>query len=354
MKEPSNRSEIDLKTLAQTGPYEWPSDSDETILRALRNDRADDHDRLFAIEVAGYSVGVNDDLAEALLSVLDDSSEPEPLREQAAGSLGPTLEYAEEQGFSEFSDATISENTFEKIQRSLQTCFGDTGSPKAVRRRALEASIRSPQKWHREAIGLLYASGDEDWKLTAVFCMRWLGGFEEEILEALGSENRAIQREALAAFGELDFDGAGLDLDAAMEAEDVKTGLAQAVVSYINGLPPEQAETLLASIAMAGDDENSEAVGEDVTTLDMDFSESASAWESAGSVEPDAETGPWARLDEDSSPMFDEDSDLLVDTVDDSDWFESPKTIRRTTPKVGRNERCPCGSGKKYKKCCGA
>jgi uncharacterized protein YecA (UPF0149 family) len=27
--------------------------------------------------------------------------------------------------------------------------------------------------------------------------------------------------------------------------------------------------------------------------------------------------------------------------------------IRRTTPKVGRNDPCPCGSGKKYKKCCG-
>jgi Protein of unknown function (DUF1186)/SEC-C motif len=28
--------------------------------------------------------------------------------------------------------------------------------------------------------------------------------------------------------------------------------------------------------------------------------------------------------------------------------------IKRATPKTGRNERCPCGSGKKYKKCCGA
>lgn len=26
----------------------------------------------------------------------------------------------------------------------------------------------------------------------------------------------------------------------------------------------------------------------------------------------------------------------------------------RTTPKVGRNDPCPCGSGKKFKKCCGA
>jgi preprotein translocase subunit SecA len=30
------------------------------------------------------------------------------------------------------------------------------------------------------------------------------------------------------------------------------------------------------------------------------------------------------------------------------------KTITRDQPKVGRNELCPCGSGRKYKKCCGA
>lgn len=27
-------------------------------------------------------------------------------------------------------------------------------------------------------------------------------------------------------------------------------------------------------------------------------------------------------------------------------------TVRRTAPKVGRNDPCSCGSGKKYKKCC--
>ena len=32
----------------------------------------------------------------------------------------------------------------------------------------------------------------------------------------------------------------------------------------------------------------------------------------------------------------------------------SIKTIRHETPKVGRNEPCPCGSGKKFKKCCGS
>ncbi len=27
--------------------------------------------------------------------------------------------------------------------------------------------------------------------------------------------------------------------------------------------------------------------------------------------------------------------------------------LRREMPKIGRNEKCPCGSGRKYKKCCG-
>ena len=31
-----------------------------------------------------------------------------------------------------------------------------------------------------------------------------------------------------------------------------------------------------------------------------------------------------------------------------------PETFVRAEPKIGRNDPCPCGSGKKHKKCCGA
>ncbi|MFA4875048.1 MAG: SEC-C metal-binding domain-containing protein, partial [bacterium] len=37
-------------------------------------------------------------------------------------------------------------------------------------------------------------------------------------------------------------------------------------------------------------------------------------------------------------------------------YYDSRKpatTVRREAPKIGRNDPCPCGSGKKYKKCCG-
>ena len=33
--------------------------------------------------------------------------------------------------------------------------------------------------------------------------------------------------------------------------------------------------------------------------------------------------------------------------------YKQSKTVRRAEPKVGRNDPCPCGSGKKYKHCCG-
>ncbi|MGH4139865.1 tetratricopeptide repeat protein [Clostridium sp.] len=38
---------------------------------------------------------------------------------------------------------------------------------------------------------------------------------------------------------------------------------------------------------------------------------------------------------------------------DDFEYYEPQEPIVREEPKVGRNDPCPCGSGKKYKKCCG-
>jgi uncharacterized protein len=35
-----------------------------------------------------------------------------------------------------------------------------------------------------------------------------------------------------------------------------------------------------------------------------------------------------------------------------SDYAPVAQPVRRTAPRVGRNDPCPCGSGKKYKKCC--
>ncbi|MDO4531681.1 MAG: SEC-C metal-binding domain-containing protein, partial [Bacillota bacterium] len=46
--------------------------------------------------------------------------------------------------------------------------------------------------------------------------------------------------------------------------------------------------------------------------------------------------------EEQQRPMF---------TNKDESLVKQPK--KRTDEKVGRNDPCPCGSGKKYKQCCG-
>lgn len=44
----------------------------------------------------------------------------------------------------------------------------------------------------------------------------------------------------------------------------------------------------------------------------------------------------------------------------DGSWYfkdgkpASASPVKRESPKTGRNDPCPCGSGKKFKKCCGA
>jgi preprotein translocase subunit SecA len=48
--------------------------------------------------------------------------------------------------------------------------------------------------------------------------------------------------------------------------------------------------------------------------------------------------------------------DHLAQSMDQTRQAAAPQkieTIRRNMPRVGRNEPCPCGSGKKYKNCCG-
>ncbi len=48
---------------------------------------------------------------------------------------------------------------------------------------------------------------------------------------------------------------------------------------------------------------------------------------------------------------FEEKHDCGCDHHDDDHTHEGG-TYLRSTPKLGRNDPCVCGSGKKYKKCC--
>ncbi|MGZ8551111.1 MAG: SEC-C metal-binding domain-containing protein [Chitinophagaceae bacterium] len=45
-------------------------------------------------------------------------------------------------------------------------------------------------------------------------------------------------------------------------------------------------------------------------------------------------------------------SDAVVNSSGDSSKASRPEPVK-VAEKIGRNDLCPCGSGKKYKKCCG-
>jgi tetratricopeptide (TPR) repeat protein len=55
-----------------------------------------------------------------------------------------------------------------------------------------------------------------------------------------------------------------------------------------------------------------------------------------------------------SSTMEEDEYNYEVDFDEaEEDVWESQQPYVKKQPKIGRNEPCPCGSGKKYKKCCG-
>jgi preprotein translocase subunit SecA len=60
-----------------------------------------------------------------------------------------------------------------------------------------------------------------------------------------------------------------------------------------------------------------------------------------------------ARDDELDELARQREQEMVLSHGDSGGEESKPKTVRRQTDKVGRNAPCPCGSGKKYKKCCG-
>lgn len=59
----------------------------------------------------------------------------------------------------------------------------------------------------------------------------------------------------------------------------------------------------------------------------------------------------WQRIDSRHSPYP---SLTTVHKPVEPEPMPLPSTIRSDQPRVGRNQSCPCGSGKKFKKCCGS
>jgi hypothetical protein len=274
---------VDLKTLIDTPPWDWPSDAGKMFQEILNDSRAQVSDRLIAAELAGGSTVINDDLADALMAILRDAEEPEKLRASAAISLGAVLELADTDGFEDPDDVPISERTFLNIQDTLHELYLDYSNPKEVRRGILEASVRAPQDWHQNAIMTAYSSGDKDWMLTAVFSMRWVRGFDNQILEALKSGDPEIHYQAVNAAGSWELDAAWTQVIALLNDAGTPKPLLLAAIGAASSIRPQEAGEILIDLAESDDEEIAEAAEEAIAmsepmSEEEDDENDASGW----------------------------------------------------------------------------
>ena len=253
---------MDLKTLQNTPPWDWPRDAGKRFQKILIDRRADESDRLLAAELAGDLTVINDELAGSLTALIRSPDEPERLRSRAAIALGPVLERAETDGFEDPDDVPITQSTFRNIQDSLQKLYFDNSVPKEVRRRILEASVCAPESWHQNAIRAAYSSGDKDWMLTAVFSMRWVRGFDDQILEALKSPDPDIHYEAVEAAGNWGLPAAWSHIAALVQDAATPKPLLLAAIGAVASIRPAEALTILADLADSDDEEIAEAADE--------------------------------------------------------------------------------------------
>ena len=253
---------MNLTILKDTPPWEWPEGTAATLLDILRGGRRSASDLLLAAELAGDFTVINAELVDALLSILRSGDKPEAVRGRAAISLGPVLENADTMGFEDADDLPITERSFHRIQESLHKLYMDADVPKEVRRRILEASVRAPQDWHPHAIRAAYASDDEVWRLTAVFCMQFVRGFDEQILEALDSRNPDIQYEAVVAAGNWEVDAAWPHVAALVTSMETEKPLLLAAIDAAASIRPQEAFALLDDLADSDDQDIADAVHE--------------------------------------------------------------------------------------------
>ncbi len=251
-----------LEKLAQAEPWTLNGEDGAYVRSVLSDRQADPEERILALELAGDTVLMNDEMAETVLAVLGDAGEDEKLRGKAAIVLGPSLELASDDEMTEEVDdpsCPLSPPMVERVEQALNALFDDGSAPKEVRRRCLEAAVRLPRDWQKKAIRQAYRSGDELWKITAVFCMRFIEGFDDRILETLESEDPDLLFTALQSAGERALEASWPRVRQILQKGEGDRDVLAVAMSAAASIRPSQAKQLIAPYLQNSDPELREA-----------------------------------------------------------------------------------------------
>lgn len=255
-----------LQILQAISPWEWPEHARACILTALEDDSLGVTERIIAADLAGDGFMVDDELAGILLAICRNPDEPEELRGRAVIVLGPALEYGDATGFDDHDDdLMISEACSRQVQEELREIHGDVDVPVLVRRRALEAAVRAPRVWQVDVVRAAHASDDIAWRVTAIFCMGFLPGFEREILELLDSADGLIHHEAVCAAGHRGLDAAWPHVVSVLSDDRADKSLLLAAIESAASIRPGEVGAALIDLTDSDDEDIVEAVQEAMT-----------------------------------------------------------------------------------------
>ena len=254
-----------LQELSNRPSWEWPDDAPRILREALRS--GVESAQIQAAELVGEAE-FDDSLAEAILEILSGSGSPE-LRAAAAISLGPAIEEADlDRNDSSDEKRALSRPTLRKIVAKLEEVYRDATQPTVVRRRLLEASVRSPQDWHPDAVRAAWKSGEREWVATSVFCMGYVKGFDREIVEAMSSTDGSILQEAVRAAGLAEVTGVERQLIDLTASRTADRDLRLTAIEALGGAGTDRATDILYELADSHDSDIAEAASEALGMLE--------------------------------------------------------------------------------------
>ena len=117
------------------------------------------------------------------------------------------------------------------------------------------------------------AADDEDWKLTAVFCMQFIRGFDKQILESLKSQNPDIHYHAVCAAGNWGIDAAWPHIAALVTSEETEKELLLAAIEAAAFILPHKASEILSPLLESDDEDIVDAVYEALAMAGESFDE---------------------------------------------------------------------------------
>ena len=154
------------------------------------------------------SMEMDEELARAIVDIAAGNHDDE-IRADAIVALGPLIEECADDYIAGFEwgpelGPPVSRETFHSLVQRLRAMYDDESEPKVVRRRAFEVLVRDPQPWQDDEIRKLFASPDEEWRLTAIFGMGAMTGFEKELLEVVTHGEGVQLAEAVRSAGKIE------------------------------------------------------------------------------------------------------------------------------------------------------